>query len=367
MEGTRLLLQEINANTITSKMIRFLLDVIQMEAGIGQPILEENRPLSYIEWGWIPCLRDFLLHINAKIMNATANPPTFRAGDAYIMNSDHLPLLSRKEQILINRCRLYLQVECLSDITTSDGTRITSEWISPTSKRSSRSTKSWPIQGDPGPEAWKIWGNYLNQAFTNGNGILINKLQNWTGQPHREYLAYYSKTHNQLWLYIDKNRWSRHQLLLEGRRTFTFKLHYRQEESSIPIDGVPIDVLYDTDEVIITSTCKDYTPSREQKNNNYGSLLEFNRRGQHNGLFYDVDVIIDEDTIRQTLARQAFVDVASDGSHDQISGAIAYGWVIAINDVVAITGKGLGESHPQFAGSFRAEAYGLASASAFSK
>jgi hypothetical protein len=41
-DGTGLLLQEINYPGTTSIMLRFLLEVIQMEAGIGCPILEEN-------------------------------------------------------------------------------------------------------------------------------------------------------------------------------------------------------------------------------------------------------------------------------------------------------------------------------------
>jgi hypothetical protein len=47
-----------------------------MESGIGKPIMEDNRPLSYIEWGWIPSIQDFLYHINAVITNATDTPPT---------------------------------------------------------------------------------------------------------------------------------------------------------------------------------------------------------------------------------------------------------------------------------------------------
>jgi hypothetical protein len=72
-----LLLQEINYQGTTSNMLQFLLEVVQMEAGIGRPILEDNRPLPYIKWGWIPAIRDFLLHINTKIVNATTIPPTF--------------------------------------------------------------------------------------------------------------------------------------------------------------------------------------------------------------------------------------------------------------------------------------------------
>jgi hypothetical protein len=71
-DGTRLLLQELNQdNTTTQSLLFILLETIQLEAGIGDPILENCRPLDYIEWGWIPHIRDFLFHINGRIIRAT--------------------------------------------------------------------------------------------------------------------------------------------------------------------------------------------------------------------------------------------------------------------------------------------------------
>jgi hypothetical protein len=58
----------------TSKMKKALLETIQLESGIGSPILEDNRPPDYIEWGWIPQIRDFLQHIEGKIIGATKKP-----------------------------------------------------------------------------------------------------------------------------------------------------------------------------------------------------------------------------------------------------------------------------------------------------
>jgi hypothetical protein len=59
-DSTRLLIQELNQEgTMTQKMLLALLDAIQLESGIGQPILENCRALDYIEWGWIPQIRDF--------------------------------------------------------------------------------------------------------------------------------------------------------------------------------------------------------------------------------------------------------------------------------------------------------------------
>jgi hypothetical protein len=149
---------------------------MQQEAGIQAPILEENRPLHYVEWGWIPSIRDFLLHINAKIMNATTGLETYRINDSMIMDAPELRQMSRKEQILINQCRIYLQVESISDIASSDGRVIHEAWLDGKSKKPSRSTKRWPNQGDTGKEAWSIWKRFLLGSFTKVDGSLHKKL-----------------------------------------------------------------------------------------------------------------------------------------------------------------------------------------------
>jgi hypothetical protein len=43
VDSTRLLLQELNSVTTTGTLLRATIDVIQMEAGIGRPILEDNH------------------------------------------------------------------------------------------------------------------------------------------------------------------------------------------------------------------------------------------------------------------------------------------------------------------------------------
>jgi hypothetical protein len=101
--GTRLLLNKLNNSPSTSNtMLQILLDTIQQEAGIHRPILEDTRPLQYIEWGWIPSLRDFLHHINAAITNAMNGLPIYRENDTLLMDNDYLRRTNRKESILIN-------------------------------------------------------------------------------------------------------------------------------------------------------------------------------------------------------------------------------------------------------------------------
>jgi hypothetical protein len=77
--------------------------------------------------------------------------------------------------------------------------------------------------------------------------------------------------------------------------------------------------------------------------------------------------MVDEVRIWLDKSRPNLIDIASDGSHDQDRGTITYGWVMAVNEVIIAEGKGPAEGHPNLVGSFRAEAYGLASATAFAK
>jgi hypothetical protein len=176
-------------------MLDILLEVIQMEAGIQQPILEDTRPLQYIEWGWIPSIRDFLYHMDAQITNATSGLPLYRENDSLIMDSTTIKELSRKEQILVNRCRIFLQIENLSDITNAEGKQILSQYINNHPTKPSRSRKKWPLQGDPGREAWNIWKRVISRAFLNANDELLKPLGAWTKQNMtRNYEAYWSQT-----------------------------------------------------------------------------------------------------------------------------------------------------------------------------
>jgi hypothetical protein len=103
-DSTRLFIQEINmTDSTTQAMLQALLETIQLEAGIGKPILEDTRPLDYIEWGWIPQIREFLNHIDGKIVGATKDPQTYREHDQYIMDSKVLQTMTYKERMLLHR------------------------------------------------------------------------------------------------------------------------------------------------------------------------------------------------------------------------------------------------------------------------
>jgi hypothetical protein len=122
-------------------------------------------------------------------------------------------------------------------------------------------------------------------------------------------------------------------------------------------------VQLETDGTIITGLSHGIQVNPEEQSS--ASLLGKANRNKNNIVSRNITLALSEKHIQQALQHQAFIDIASDGSHDQVMGSLSYGWVITINDEIAATGHGPAASHPSLAGSYRAEAYGLAAAATF--
>jgi hypothetical protein len=359
-DGIRLLLQELNADGSTNKMLMLSLEALQMEAGIQNSILEETRPLQYIEWGWIPSIRDFLHHLDAKITNVDIALKTFRGNDQLIMDSIPTLNLSRKEQILINRCRLLLQVECLSDITDSTGKYILEQWLNNSTPKPSRSLKRWPRQGDPGKEAWQIWKKFLTAAFNNTSGKLRNPLGPWTHQNNnRRHSTYWSQKLNVLLISHGKH-WQQFQKIQSGRRQNFFS-NEPCKTSTLPDDATPVNILHHNNKHYVTGQLPELQETPKSTTTTFYEKLMQQR---NNTMFHSVDMIADEKYLHHLFQRHALIDTATDGGHDPYTGILTYGWVIAVNECIIARGRGPAEAHPEMAESFRAEAYGLASATA---
>jgi hypothetical protein len=333
-DGIRLLLQELNADGSTNKMLMLSLEALQMEAGIQNSILEETRPLQYIEWGWIPSIRDFLHHLDAKITNVDIALKTFRGNDQLIMDSIPTLNLSRKEQILINRCRLLLQVECLSDITDSTGKYILEQWLNNSTPKPSRSLKRWPRQGDPGKEAWQIWKKFLTAAFNNTSGKLRNPLGPWTHQNNnRRHSTYWSQKLNVLLISHGKH-WQQFQKIQLGRRQNFFS-NEPCKTSTLPDDATPVNILHHNNKHYVTGQLPELQETPKSTTTTFYEKLMQQR---NNTMFHSVDMIADEKYLHHLFQRHALIDTATDGGHDPYTGILTYGWVIAVNECIIARG-----------------------------
>jgi hypothetical protein len=132
------------------------------------------------------------------------------------MDSALLQTATYKERMLIHRCRLFLQVEVLSDISDAAGESIPEIWLGPGLPKPSHSTKRWPKQSNPGKEAWRIWKNFITRSYTNYNGKLWKFLGNWTRQnTSRKHVSYCNDDFSLL--YIQKGcTWKVHGKRCEG-------------------------------------------------------------------------------------------------------------------------------------------------------
>jgi ribonuclease HI len=362
-DSTRLLLQEINMkNSTTSRMLQAALDTIQLESGIGKPILEDTRPLDYIEWGWIPSIRDFLHHIEAKILGATKTPLQFRKNDCYIMDNETLKSLTYKERMLIHRCRIFLQVEVLSDISDAAGESIHEAWLNPNAEKPSYSVKKWPKQSDPGKEAWKIWNKFIISSFTNQNGKLCTTLGDWTCRnEYRVHRSYCNDNATVLYTQDNQGRWKAHSRRCAGRRCLIFQKEAYNLDT-LPNRVIPIDIQIETEEGIVTGGWRDLAPEVEQETcSSIAEYITMTARARSER----ITLLVDEIDIAEILRNPARIEVASDGGFDPSSGISSYGWVIAFNRILIAKGRGPAEAHPDLAESFRSEGYGLASAAAF--
>lgn len=365
-DSTRLLLQELNQeNSPTQHMLIALIDAIQLEAGIGKSILEDCRPLDYLEWGWIPQIRDFLHHINGQIILGRRQQKTYRVNDTYLMDSPYLSTISRKERIYIHRCRLFQQVTLMSDIATAAGSQIHNAWFHPESAKPSKSTLTWPRQNSPCKEAWNSWKKFL-RSFERANGKLRKPLGPWIdNNKERIHQAYGSLQGDILWITQRTGKFQGHPLLQKHRRNMDFLGSATTSADSPSPDTVPVDIVGRHNGCIRSSNAALRTSQQTEKR---GNKVWYERAPEHlKHLVGKIRLIASIEEIQSVITERSDFIIASDGGHDPDSGISSFGWALAVNATVVAKGRGPVQAAPMLAESFRAEGYGLASACLFAR
>jgi hypothetical protein len=138
-------------------------------------------------------IRDFLAdsEFTLEIVNTYTVCPR-RVHDHILMDDVLAGFYTDSEIQGINRCRLYLQVECLSDICAADGVRLDPGIQEKAPTVTSRSTIQWQCQGLPGPRSWAIRHRFL-KTYTrdSASNRLRQTMGSWTQLNLRTWNAYY--------------------------------------------------------------------------------------------------------------------------------------------------------------------------------
>jgi hypothetical protein len=143
----------------TANLIHINLTYLQLLAGVGLFFL--NPPFKnflWIESGWISSLWEFISQVGIQLVYPLQWLPSLpRRQDAYLMQTFQSKNASDKDLATLNRCRIFLQVISISDISLADGSALLSEVKEGRRPEGRRSRLEWPVQGPPSAQDWKIW------------------------------------------------------------------------------------------------------------------------------------------------------------------------------------------------------------------
>jgi ribonuclease HI len=243
-------------------------------------------------------------------------------------------------------------VECISDISNASGTLIQDAWYSPETTKPSTSAKQWPLQKNPGKEAWSIWRRFLQRAYNDSNGRLKKPLGDWTAlNKLRHYLHYWNADSQCLITKNNFGQWKQYKLHHEDRRYYYFATD-NGTNTDVLEPLIPLDLTKQNQKYFVTNKPASLVQAKGSQNNN----KDDEQAQQYH------EIIVTKTELQQLLETKTLIDIATDGSHDPETGKMAYGWVIAIGETIIAKGKGPAGGHPKMASSFRAEACGLRAA-----
>ena len=190
-------------------MLVIFLAWYQQVAGTSKSILEDTRVFPHVEAPWIDTTRAFLRKTSSFITTEHIRPiQPRRQHDECIMDIALDLGYKPWELRSINRCRLFLQVETVSDLATPDGKFLQdSLYIFPPTVNSV-STDLWPRQACPQSRFWAQWRHLLRQLTHDSSRRLRQPLGAWQSLCRRRWEAYYQEAsdsvivpHNNNWLH----------------------------------------------------------------------------------------------------------------------------------------------------------------------
>ena len=123
-EKLKLLIGSIRLNDKVGQMIQIQLSWLQLFSGIGTPILMAEKRIPYLPIGWLTNIHQLLVETRVQIELSHSWVPTIqREEDRVLMDIVHHQLPDWMWEG-VNRCRLFLKANTVTDIVTLDGSYI---------------------------------------------------------------------------------------------------------------------------------------------------------------------------------------------------------------------------------------------------
>ena len=203
-----LFLRHWRKNTQSGKLSRIALAWMQVQAGVSfQLLARPAAPVPQLESKWFQSMRTFLATIEASIEINDFKPPSLqRLHDCVIMDAvQSHGEFTDAEIRRINYCRLFLQAETISDLTTVSGKMLDSSKLKGTwSLQSSYYHGNFIYQERPNEATWALWRR-ANKIWSQPTGDLHQPLGDWVIDSIRDHrqrqFCYWAW--NYLWIRVD--------------------------------------------------------------------------------------------------------------------------------------------------------------------
>ena len=194
-----------NGNQLTQvgKSLKMCMEDIQLETGLVNNLFE----YEYAKYGaltqrtWIRHLWQDCDKHNILLQGKYERPKLSRENDFCLMERLCMSNHFNKQQIqIINRCRLYMKVITMTDITDSSGGFVTESVYMGTLKDDRRSKYVWPNQVRPPPRQWTLWQDAIDLVWSGtGTRRVQPALGNWIEQTHQIFLWQYNRIEHTLY------------------------------------------------------------------------------------------------------------------------------------------------------------------------
>jgi hypothetical protein len=248
IQGTsqiQLLTGHIRQDDVNGKLTLACLDTAQLIASISAPLLEfPSRSYPHLKDPWLDSHRSFLTDCNAELVISPAWTPTVhRIHDRLIMEVATTPIDLRHT----NQCRLYLEVQRLSDLCNGAGTELLPHALKQTYPRHHiQSNLTWPRQWLPSPRAWATWKRTLRHLFLADRSGSLTSLalsvplgprQSATSSADNSWLYYYDITTKLAYERILDAYWPMLRIRTRRRDHYQFSNDY--SDNTTPLTFLP--------------------------------------------------------------------------------------------------------------------------------
>ena len=185
------MLAHIAKHTYVGGLLEAILELAALEIGSGTNIfhLDYERYSGLLTDSWIKipwrCCSDHKIYVNGRYHL----PKLARVNDKFLMEmAVSSELLTKKELQIVNRCRLFLRILCLSDLCSGDGKRVVRCYYDGAVDPHRESCLAWPSQARPTKTEWKIWQRCVTTVWAPLPGMsLTEPLGVWTRHSHQHW------------------------------------------------------------------------------------------------------------------------------------------------------------------------------------